>query len=476
MFTLAQVDPGCNFARWPATLAPDYAERCYYDARAASRAWVDGLATRSGVPRWHRIARCGDPVAVCRVGDGALSWQHRWCRDRACYACARSRSRRLATSLRSSVERRADAVLFFVTLTIPKQPQTRDAWGRQVGATRAWDTWQRTWERLRHLPEYTRAVAGGVRAQETTWSRGHQQAARRFEGWHHHGHLLVEVNDDGERMPCPSCGGSGKSKGNRSGNRCGTCTSATHKGDGTLPAVLAALLVAWARLCDGSTRAQCAVPLDRTNVGQLAKYMTKLWELPAERAREVFDAAEGRRIVEGFGTWRGWQRWGAVEKTPSGWFPSGLSLRLIEAMAPDELVPFVAGVPAVLEPADAKHEKRAPKAARPFDDDANDGDGAFVTDKATLRALAMRPGRRRLTRPARRGPSFRPVVEVAAVPASRVLAALRADARPVWERVEATTAEAARRAELVALQVMDAARLHRGHTLDPPAPSRTWEF
>jgi hypothetical protein len=51
-------------------------------------------------------------------------------------------------------------------------------------------------------------------------------------------------------------------------------------------------------------------------VGQCAKYITKPFELPEQRARELFKAVHARRMVEGFGQWRGWKKWVPEPENP----------------------------------------------------------------------------------------------------------------------------------------------------------------
>lgn len=413
-----------GLGRWPAVLHPDAAERCYYGERERSRRWVDGLATRGGVPRWYRIMRCGDPVALFRVSDQAVSWEHRWCRDRACYACARSRSRKLGEQLRLAVPARDPTALHFVTLTRPKV--------RGESARDAWRRFMRAWATLRHSPAW-RGVVGGVRAIEVTWSDGHERARNRFGGWHVHAHLILEVASP-RRGPCDVCCGTGW-KPRARGLRCTTCSSATVLGDGTLNAACASVLGEWTAIVQGNLRAQCAVALSIANVGQLAKYLTKLWELNDDRARALFDAAAGKRIVEGFGAWRRWKRWADVERTPHGWVASGIPLREIESLRGGAPVPF---------------ESRYP-------------------------ATAIEPGAPDDTR------RWLPRVTVASVPARMLLAKLAADPRPVWERVGETPPDHAERVAAAHRQLAVLARERylpmpaRLAGCGPPEPFSGWE-
>ncbi len=430
-----------SFTRWPATLHPDAAERCYYSARAASMRWVGELRTRTGTLRWDRIRRCGDPVAVMRLGDGAVSWQHRWCRDRACFACAKSRSRRTATELRAAVDTRPARRLYFLTLTQPKLD------GESCNS--AWSRWLKSWTALRHSPAFE-GLRGGVRVVEVTYGRGHARAQRQVAGWHVHGHLVVELRDDALPERCPTCNGTKR----YNGSACRTCGSRVVPPSGALPDAIVALLAVWCgrptvqirNPLDGRfgtrvpmvgpvrwlplAQAQCAVPLDARSTGQLAKYLTKLWELRDDHARELFAAADGRRLIDGFGTWRSWRQFqGKVESTPHGWIACGVPLRTIEAM-----------------PADASLDFSVP---------------IGITMEADGR------------------PRWRPQVAVARLTAADVVAALRRDARPVWVRV----VDPAPPSTAIALARLSASlsRLRREHhrgllgsrSEQPPWPSRS---
>lgn len=447
MLNVAHLEAASNLARWPGLLHPNLCERAYYGERAASRAWVDGLQTRGGIPRWDRIRKCGDPVAVVRISDGACAWQHKWCRDRACYACARSRSRKLATSLRTAVVAKPHALLYFITLT-----RRRLRWESCTDAYRAF---VREWERLRHTEAWAAYVVGGVRNMEVTFSDGHDRSGKRFPGWHVHAHLLVELRETGIVADCPTCDGTGK----RRGQRCRTCNSATTQSNGTMPLAARAMLDAWCTSSNALPQAQCAVPLNRINVGQLAKYLTKLWELRPEKARELFSALAGKRIVEGFGTWRDWRAWGVVESTPHGWYPSGVPLTEIERMDPSTLVEFSAPLPGVTLVPDIDRRPLI-QGVIPF---------------------------RRGQRPSKQlGTAWRPTMPVAAMTAGSIVAAIRKDARPVWERVDEKPDGHAEKCAAVRVQLSQLARTeYRGHLanrlatlrrgLEPP-PDAPWCF
>lgn len=262
----------------------------------------------------------------------------------------------------------------------------------------------RSWTALRHSPAFAE-LRGGVRVVEVTYGSGHARARRQVAGWHVHCHLVIELREDPTMERCPTCSGSRR----HNGSACRTCGSRVVPPSGQVPDAIAAILAVWCarpsvqtRGPDGRfsarspiigpvqslplTQAQCAVPLDARSTGQLAKYLTKLWDLKTEHAQELFTAADGRRLIDGFGAWRSWRTFsGDVERTPHGWIACGIPLRAIEAMPPEAAIDFAVPIGLTLD-ADAR-------------------------------------------------PTWRPVVSVARMTAAAVLDALRADARPVWVRV-----------------------------------------
>lgn len=203
------------------------------------------------------------------------------------------------------------------------------------------------WEQLRKRPEFS-AIVGGVRVLEVTHAEG--------KGWHAHYHCILEVADSERSVPCIACDGRGSLPRRRAGAwvtvRCRSCSSQTQRGDGTMPAAIADLLRAWAMLVDGTTAAQCCVALDDANAGQLAKYLTKPWELSDTRARELFDAAASLRLVNTWGAWHG--RDGVritarVESRGRDWFQGPL-VADVERMHPRSYITFGASLPLRLEP------------------------------------------------------------------------------------------------------------------------------
>lgn len=324
-------------ASWCATVAPERADRADLPGRRRALRWVAGLLTRNGTPRAFRIAACGRPAACVRDGDWQTAWVHRYCRDRACPACAQQRSRQMAVSLRKCADRRAGASLHFVTLTRPRSPHE--------GPGEAWNAYQRAWEAVRHRPEF-KALAGGVRVVEVTYAD---------KGWHVHCHAIFELKAGTatQRVVCPACEGTQrvrlKIRGQWRWHPCKSCGTKHQPGDGTMPVGLADLIRAWAEIVEGSTAAQCAVPLDERNAGQLAKYLTKQWELPDDKARALFSAAVGRRLHNTFGTWRGVSIRLKVDPDARRWWLGPL-LADIEKMHPRSYVHFEGTVPVLLEP------------------------------------------------------------------------------------------------------------------------------
>lgn len=358
----------------------------------------------------------------------------------------------MSGDLRCAVEAHAGGPLYFITLTQRHgpTPATREA------ARSAWRRLQRAWERLRKSHAMRVGVVGGIKVVECTYGR-------KVRGWHPHLHLLVELVDDAHSLPCPTCEGTRR----HAGAGCRSCGSRTHQSDGTVPAWGRKLVEAWCAVSDALPQGQCCVPLDHTNVGQLAKYLTKLWELDSNIARELFAAAEGRRLVDGWGAWRGWRRAGdEVEQTPHGWFSSGLGVQQLEAMAPDTPVYFGAHVGTLY--AVPYLERGATRRAIP---------DAARLDLDALRRSKHLQGKRPLRESSTPQPtawgSARDVVAhhnvsmvVGMMTARDVLAALRRDPRPVWERVDEKPPDHAERTARVRAAIAAERReACRGHTL-----------
>lgn len=252
--------------------------------RRRALGWVSSLDTRTGTPRAVRIALCGQAVArgLAR-GDGTVvwSWAPEWCRDRACPACAFQRSKQIAHALRAHRDARvADGHgrLLFVTFTQTKAPAHLE------GPGAALDRLQRAWVRCRERADFRRWVAGGVKAVECVWSARAEDGPR-YDGWHAHLHLAMELRDDAPW---------------------------------DVERALVDMWLAEARRESGPLglrvelrRGQKVLALDDARVGQVAKYVTKPFELPDRRAPRFFRETSGRRLIDGWGTWRRFRR--AVE-------------------------------------------------------------------------------------------------------------------------------------------------------------------
>lgn len=366
----------------------------------------------------------------------------------------------MSGDLRAAVEAHDGGPLYFVTLTQRHAPcaPTREA------ATRAWRSLQRAWERVRKAPAWRDHVIGGVKVVEVTFGR-------RVRGWHPHLHLLVELVDDKVRAPCPTCEGTRR----HAGEGCRSCGSKTHRSDGTIPAHARALVEAWCRVADALPQGQCVVPLVRDNVGQLAKYMTKLWDLKPAVARELFAAAEGKRLVDGWGAWRGWRNAGAdVEHTPHGWFGTGLAVADLERLPADAPVYFAAHVAGATLHATPRVQRGAvqrqvPAAARlSLDALERSKHLAHLKLKSFAREAKARdaPERAPFGAVADVRGSWSPTLTVGMARAGDVLAKLRADPRPVWERVDEKPPDHVERLQRVRDAIAQARReTCRGHTL-----------
>ncbi len=385
-------------------MARSRAGRASTPERARALRWLVGLRTRNGTSRAVRVALCGRPVAVVRDGDWQPSWQHATCKDRGCPACAQARSRRLAVQIREAVEHRrakGAAALAFVTLTQPRRAGERlaDALARfELG-----------WQRLRRMPEF-HVVAGGLRVLEVTHSP---------QGWHVHAHTIVEVFELARIGPCPTCNGAARMPrliaGQWCTRACRTCSSSTQPGDGTMRADLAVLVRTWAALVDGSTAAQCAVPLDDRNAGQLAKYLSKLWELDDASCRELFVAFAGKRLVQPWGSWYRSETFAPKRATGRQWF-RGMFVADVERMHPRSYIDFHASVA-------VRFELRS----QPWVD-ATRACSSLAVEPARIPRKGKSAKRvRELAEPT--APSWRPVLEVHRMTAGAFLRALRGDDR-----------------------------------------------
>lgn len=279
---------------------------------------ITGLRTRTGTDRSYRVRNCAQAIACVRDDPQAtVAWRHQWCRDRACPACQRVRSRIVSCEIRRVVDARdaQDASLWFVTLT---QPRIAGDCLRQ-----SWDRYDRAWVELRDwMHEDAPGVIGGLRATELAWKAG--------KGWHVHAHTIVEIADDGERVPCHACAGTRVVRapgfrGEFRNVRCRSCSSKYYDGDGYVPRDLAALVQRWADLTGGSVLAQCIVPCSIPNAGQLAKYIAApLGDSAAPSVwRELYEVASGRRMHAAWGSWYRKVQLHRREEGRRRWYPIG---------------------------------------------------------------------------------------------------------------------------------------------------------
>jgi len=253
-------------------------------SQAQGRAeWARALHAGELPARASRIAGCGTlrAAVVQSTSTGTINatgFAADRCRDRLCPRCAAMRAHELGHDLRLLIAHEAEARkadgtrLYFVTLTQPKDASETPA----QALTRLHRAWARTvhkrWvagERLRET------VIGGVRAIELTYSDGvtpnkHGYVPRK--GWHAHVHAIVEAR-------------------------------------GTPRQWWPEMRKRWIEVTGGDDAAQHCQPLTERRTGQLCKYPLKPFELKDRKViRSVALALDGARMIDGYGSWRGWMR------------------------------------------------------------------------------------------------------------------------------------------------------------------------
>jgi hypothetical protein len=119
-------------------------------------------------------------------------------------------------------------------------------------------------------------VQGYVRAVECTFSKkGRREVAPgvwryiKETGWHAHLHVILELRHDYAPWDASRD-----------------------------------IKAAWCSIAGASEDAQDWQPLTEAKVGQVAKYITKPFQLPDGHAPAFFDEMKGRRLLQGGGTWR----------------------------------------------------------------------------------------------------------------------------------------------------------------------------
>lgn len=268
------------------------------DERARVIRWISGMVSPRGVDWSHEVRGCGQLFPV-RLPDGQIRIMPMTCKCRACPRCMHDRAARLAGSLREAAELRAfDLVerpeggdkllrrrLVFVTLTQRKRDRRNEDAGASIARL------LKSWKRLvspqsKKRNEDLRAmIFGGVRSLECVWSprnKLNKNGRRaRYSGWHTHAHCIFELRN----FP-----------------------NQTEDWLGEFADELRAVW-AWASKDSNPETGVDVQTLDMRKVGQLAKYLTKPFELNDHRARELFRAASSRRILNGFGGWLSWRKW-----------------------------------------------------------------------------------------------------------------------------------------------------------------------
>jgi hypothetical protein len=269
----------------------------YFNLRTKVR--DDGSGGRQ---RAHRLRYCGRLRAATAMVSGRMvvGIGHQGCRDRMCPSCQAERARQEARLLRDHFDARreirgTDEPFLFVTLTGLKQD--RDV----AGLADALDERMASWRRLTNsayraqYKKWCAFVRGGLRVVEVTYSEAgtmRRDGTRvAYSGWHPHVHALVELRD-----PPP-----------------GVTWVEWRARFGVW------VVAAWCERSPGAKSvAQKVLSVDSHRVGQLCKYVVKPFHLGLrnrEVARECMTSLVGRRMMAGFGDWRGWKK-EAAETNP----------------------------------------------------------------------------------------------------------------------------------------------------------------
>ncbi len=280
------------------------------DQRERALRWVAQIPTRNGNDRTDRIRSCGWMELCYRPSDGAVGWRSRFCKDRACPCCAINRAREVQAQLRQYLVKREQAgigPMLFVTFTHPKFAVDRESPGQAV--TRV----LKEWAKFRVRRPFRKTVAGYVRAVECVFLRRgwrKTKAGRPYfvkeTGWHAHLHIAIEL-----------------------------------KGDHACPIRWQAWAKrAWVEICGGDPKGQDFQDLTSAKLGQIAKYITKPFELPEEWAPIFFQEMAGRRIIQGGGVWADFTK-EVIEEGAEGWVPQACHVaQLMDDAKADKSVCF----------------------------------------------------------------------------------------------------------------------------------------
>ena len=280
------------------------------EARAKALAWVNGMVSSRGRDRGKAVRDCGR-LFPALLPSGKVVILARPCKDRACPRCMVARATKLGNQLRAACEVKAKsgAGLCFVTLTQKKAHASSEGPGEAIARLMtSWARLTRSSSRKRNA-RLRAMMVGGVRGIECVWSGKGSEVFTprakgqdltewketrkvshvvRYSGWHAHMHCVIELAHPGRQLGEP-------------------IEELEHE----LREVWR-----WASKRSDPEQGVDVQEVQSRNVGQVAKYCTKPFELPEARARELFSAIHSRRLLDGFGGWRGWRSWAPEEDSP----------------------------------------------------------------------------------------------------------------------------------------------------------------
>lgn len=269
-------DPAPRFSRdWYALRALQLDPRGAFEqslgaVRQRALRWVAGMVTASGRDRGIAVATCGRPVAVL-VGDRLAIGGMR-CRDRACPRCEALRSTELAAKLAAYIEHREDdGPMWFVTLTQVK-PHGSDPRAAIDTMMHKWRWWTNT--RTAQGRAWRGVFTGALRVMEVTWSpkgkRRKDGSRVPYDGWHAHFHAVLQGGTEAE----------------------------VHE-----------QVKRWCAQTGACFQAQDVQTMTADHCREICKYVVKpMMDVPVHLGRRLFETVHGRRLCEGIGDWRGWQR------------------------------------------------------------------------------------------------------------------------------------------------------------------------
>lgn len=273
--------------------------------RELALAWLSGMVSPRGRDRGKSIRDCGR-LFPALLPDGQIVVMARPCKDRGCPRCMKRKAGETGRQLREACSARLalGKRLLFVTLTQAKRPL------KQEGAGEAVDRLLAGWAKLTRSKSGRRNDAlrsmffGAMRSVECVWAgRGKKVWSRRekdqskadwkrtrrlfhtvrFNGWHAHCHCVFELSDDVSREDFER-----------------------------------EIRAVW-RWASPESHPDVCVDVQEVKVeavGECCKYVTKPFELPEWRAKELFRAVESRHMVYGVKGWKSWRSWATEEDNP----------------------------------------------------------------------------------------------------------------------------------------------------------------